>query len=74
MTKAEEHARRKIAALTLRDLIRQWELVDRMAISVEVAMVRGWLMDELRKQDPEAFDRWIDSDDDDNVRHFFKIR
>lgn len=26
-------------------------------------MVRGWIMDTLEARDPEAFDRWIDSDD-----------
>ena len=28
--------------------------------------VRGWLMDEIERRNPEAFERWLDSDTDDD--------
>ena len=31
--------------------------------SREIAMVRGWLMDELEKRNAEAFDAWMFSDE-----------
>lgn len=29
--------------------------------------VRGWIMDEIERRDPEGFERWIDSDLDDDA-------
>lgn len=28
----------------------------------ELSMVRGWIMDELEKRDPTAYDKWLDMD------------
>jgi hypothetical protein len=35
--------------------------------------VRGWLMDELERRNPEAMDAWYDSDDyeDETLRQYF---
>lgn len=30
-----------------------------------IPTVRGWLMDEIEKRNPEGFDRWIDEDAED---------
>lgn len=27
-----------------------------------IPTVRGWLMDEIMKRNPEGFDKWLDSD------------
>ena len=29
--------------------------------------VRGWLMDEIERRDPDGFERWMDSDLDDDA-------
>lgn len=36
----------------------------------EVPTVRGWVMDELERRDPEAFMAWMDSEDG-SPRNFF---
>ena len=46
-----------------KQLLELWELTEQMALSPELPIVRGWLMDELEARDPEGFDRWLDSDD-----------
>ena len=33
-----------------------------MPASFETSMVRGWIMDELEKRNPTAFDKWLDMD------------
>ena len=35
-------------------------------ISLELSTVRGWIMDELEKRNPEAFEKWLDLDYPDN--------
>lgn len=70
MTNAEKKARAMVEKLNTAELINQFELTEKMQISIEVAMVRGWIMDELEKRNPEAFDAWIDSDED-GPRNFF---
>ena len=46
-----------------KQLLELWELTEQMALSPELTIVRGWLMDELEARDPEGFDRWMDSED-----------
>ena len=29
----------------------------------EIPIVRGWIMDELERRNPEAFEAWLDGDD-----------
>ena len=33
--------------------------------------VRGWIMDEIERRDPDGFERWMDSDLDDDGLHQF---
>lgn len=40
-----------------KQLLELWELTEQMALSPELPIVRGWLMDELEARDPEGFDR-----------------
>ena len=52
-----------IKSASTKKLLELWELTESMNRSQELAIVRGWLMDELEARDPEGFDRWIDSED-----------
>lgn len=61
MTKAEMKAREMIANATLADLIDEWELTTNIN-KPEISIVRGWLMDEFEKRNPQAFEKWLDSD------------
>lgn len=62
MTAAEQKAREMISNLTLADLLDEWELTSKIN-NPEIYTVRGWLMDELESRNPEAFDKWLDSDE-----------
>lgn len=52
----------KLATRTLAQLLNCWDMTERMTYSAELAITRGWLMDELERRDPEAFARWLDND------------
>lgn len=59
--KAEQKAREMISNLTLPDLLDEWELTTNVK-DPNIYTVRGWLMDELEKRNPEAFDKWLESE------------
>jgi hypothetical protein len=61
MTYTEKKAREMISNLTLPELIDEWELTSNIN-TAEIHIVRGWLMDELEKRNPAAFDKWLDSE------------
>lgn len=56
----------KLKKLSTNELIEQFDITENMKYSFELSMVRGWIMDELEKRNPEAFDRWLDLDYPDN--------
>lgn len=63
MTKnAENKARAMLSRLSLEHLIKEFDMTENLAASFEVSMVRGWIMDELEKRNPTAFDKWLDMD------------
>lgn len=64
MTREELNAKAaaKLATRTLAQLLNDWDITERMTYSAELAITRGWLMDELERRDPEAFARWLDND------------
>lgn len=67
MTKnAEKNARAMLNRLSVEQLIKEFDMTEVMPISLELSMVRGWIMDELEKRNPEAFDKWLDLDYPDN--------
>ena len=39
--------------------------------SPDIYTVRGWIMDELERRNPEAFAAWIDKDATDESLHYF---
>ena len=64
MTLAEKKAREIISKKTTKDLLIQWELTS-IINDANIPTVRGWLMDELEKRNPEAFNNWLESDAED---------
>lgn len=67
MTKnAEKNARAMLSRLSIEQLIKEFDMTEDIPISLELSMVRGWIMDELEKRNPEAFDKWLDLDYPDN--------
>lgn len=48
---------------TTEKLFELWEVTENADNSREMAIVRGWLMDEMEARDPEGFDNWINSSD-----------
>lgn len=69
MTKAEARARKIISAQNLEKLIEQFELTETNN-DPYIPTVRGWLMDELESRNPDAFDTWLESEED-SPRKFF---
>ena len=61
MTTAEQIARMKVAARKTKDLIRDFILTGHIS-DPNIPTVRGWIMDELEKRDPEAYEAWLDDD------------
>ena len=58
MTKnAEKNARAMLSRLSTEQLIKEFDMTEAIPISLELSMVRGWIMDELEKRNPEAFDK-----------------
>ena len=67
MTKnAEKNARTMLSRLSTEQLIKEFDMTEDIPITLELSMVRGWIMDELEKRNPEAFDKWLDLDYPDN--------
>ena len=69
MTKAEARARKIISMQTMDKLIEQFELTETNN-DPYIPTVRGWLMDELKSRNPDAFDTWLESEED-SPRKFF---
>ena len=46
---------------TLDDLLDEWELTSKIN-DPAIPTVRGWLMDELEKRNPEGFNAWLFTD------------
>lgn len=61
---AERMARTMLESRTTKSLCELFEATNHpRGCTVEEAMMRGWIMDELEKRDEEAFGRWIDCTD-----------
>ncbi len=61
MTTPEKRVRNLVGSLTTAQLLDQFELTSDMT-GEHVPTVRGWLMDEIEKRYPVAFDKWLDED------------
>ncbi|MDY4856512.1 MAG: hypothetical protein SO155_10905 [Candidatus Ventricola sp.] len=72
MTTAEKKARARLAARTTEQLVLDWELTEALPMTPELPIVRGWLMDEFQRRNPEAYEAWSDDDDlDVSPRKYF---
>lgn len=62
-----------IAGLTNEQLLKAWEATEYLSTSPETAITRGWIMDELEKRNPSAFNAWLDSEspEDSTLRRYF---
>lgn len=71
MTLQEKKAREMISNSTLADLFDEWELTTHIN-KPEIAIVRGWLMDEFELRNPQGFDAWLDQEEptDETLRDF----
>ena len=67
-----QKARRMLEGRSMPQLLNDWDTLDAMPINEDVAIGRGWLMDEL-EHDANAFDAWID-DYDASPRKYFGAR
>lgn len=59
---ALEQAKAMISSRTTAELLDMWEMTTTMD-SENVPMIRGWMMDEFEKRDPEAFAAWLDTEE-----------
>lgn len=70
---AEMKAHRLVAARTTAQLLNDWDMTEAAPMTEELPIVRGWIMDELRARDAEAYDAWMDDEDiDASPRIYFK--
>jgi len=58
------------AQLSTEKLIESWELTDTNK-DPNISTVRGWLMDEMERRNPEAFQNWMEADPHATARSFF---
>ena len=63
MTKQEMTARNRLASRTTAQLVLDWELTESMPMTPELPTVRGWIMDEFKRRDAEAYEAWCDDED-----------
>jgi hypothetical protein len=66
----EAKARAMVASRTTYDLITDFEYTETLLMSTDLAMARGWIMDELEARDPDAFDAWMDANEN-SPRRFY---
>ena len=71
MTSPEMMARETLKNSSLEKLLDLWELVDTLK-GPHVPTVRGWLMDEIERRNPDGFDAWLDQDspEDQDLRRY----
>jgi hypothetical protein len=58
------------AKLNMEQLIESFELTDTRN-DKEVPTVRGWMMDEMERRNPEAFEAWLNGDAKIPARKYF---
>ena len=65
MTKAEEIARNQIKLSSTKKLLELWETTTNN--DPHISIVRGWLLDELEERNQEGFEKWLDTDAEDET-------
>ena len=71
MNNPEAIARMKLQMRPLKDLIRDFILTGAIH-DPHIPTVRGWIMDELNRRNPEAYDAWLEGPalDEDLPKYF----
>lgn len=66
-------APKQITTASLETLVDLWEATEAADVTPELPIVRGWLMDELERRNPDGFNAWLEQEDpeDDDLRKFF---
>ena len=73
MTSAEMKARNLLASRTLDQLLLDWELTEDLPMTPELPTVRGWIMEEFRRRDEEAYEAWSEDEDlDASPRKYYR--
>ena len=73
MTRAEEIARKRIKELTTPKLLIIWKTTTENN-DPHISIVRGWMMDEIRQRYPEAYDKWLDDEgEDEDLRKYIAM-
>jgi hypothetical protein len=74
MLPQEKAAREILANSTLADLFDEWKLTSEVN-DPYIPTVRGWLMDEFERRNPEGFNAWLDTDAaDDTLEEYITAR
>ena len=56
-----DKARELLKTRTDDQLIEIWELTEKAPYSRELIITRGWIMDEMERRFPEAFNNWLEN-------------
>ena len=76
-TKAAEMLKNRTTTQLIDDLIltgKQMDATRDAEKHTNLATVRGWIMDELEERNPEAYDAWIESyDEDEDLRKYYGV-
>ena len=59
-----------LKGMSEKKLVELWNEVDKKEVNLEVAKVRGWLMEALEAKNPEAFDAWMEDYESIPEKHF----
>ena len=73
MNKAQqitEKVMKTFKGMTTEKLLELWENTSSID-DANIPTVRGWLMDAIEERNPEAFDKWLDEDaEDESLRKY----
>lgn len=76
-TKAADLLKKRTTTQLIDDLIltgKQMDATRDAEKRTNLATVRGWIMDELEERNPEAYDAWIESyDEDEDLRKYYGV-
>lgn len=74
-TKYEKIASEMLRFLSDGQLLELWEDTSAREGSASLYMARGWLMDEIKRRWPDAFDAWLDGEaEDSTLREYISTR
>lgn len=59
-----ERQKEVLSKMSMENLVETFYMTERM-IGEHIPTVRGWIMDEIEKRNPEGFERWLDGSAED---------